>query len=180
MAPSCRLLTGSGRASPCWVWQLSLQAGGHSCFTQNNSSSIPFCRRRYYFPPKSSSNSSIFLSAQTKIMPLWYTRCFHARSAVVVLRRSLPNFLSESDHLFRPGRPVDGPAEDVEHAREDTPADGARRGLPVSSTAMPRARPWGGVRAMPRTRFLSRCARTSMTTIPFLPDSLYVPIKGNT
>ncbi len=40
---------------------------------------------------------------------------------------------------------------------------GACRGLPVSSTGIPRAKPCVGVKAMPRTRRASSCAITSMT-----------------
>ena len=46
---------------------------------------------------------------------------------------------------------------------------GAFSGPPVSMAGMPRARPWVGVRAMPRTCFGSRWVSTSMTIFPSGP-----------
>ena len=46
---------------------------------------------------------------------------------------------------------------------------GAFSGPPVSSTTMPRARPWVGVSAIPRTRCASSWARTSMAIRPSSP-----------
>ena len=46
---------------------------------------------------------------------------------------------------------------------------GTCSGPPVSSTVMPRASPWVGVSAMPRTRCASSCASTSMTIRPSSP-----------
>jgi hypothetical protein len=46
---------------------------------------------------------------------------------------------------------------------------GASSGPPVSSTAMPRARPCVGVNAIPRTECASGCANTSMTICLSVP-----------
>lgn len=72
-------------------------------------------------------------------------------------------------HISQRRLAVDGIADDVEHARQDGLAKGACSGPPVSSTCIPRARPWVGLSAMSRTCRASRWARTSMATRPPSP-----------